>query len=74
MSMLLRRMMWPKKGEDIAIYKNGALVAEGKVNNVDEWSVSVITRRFDLFRMDAAELLRGIDDKSIVIKKKQSVQ
>lgn len=74
MSMLMRRMMWPKQGEEIAIYKNGALLTEGRVNYVDEWSVSVITPRFDLFRMDAAELMRGIDDKTIVVKKKTTVQ
>jgi hypothetical protein len=43
MSMLMRRMMWPKQGEEIAIYRNGALLTEGRVNYVDEWSVSVIT-------------------------------
>lgn len=71
---LLRRLMWPKMGEEIAVYKDGALIAEGEVTYMDERSVSILGPRSDIFKLDCSELLRGIENRSIVVKKKKIVQ
>jgi hypothetical protein len=67
---LLKRIMWPKKGEEIALYKDGALLVEGEVIYADENTVSVRDKELTISRFDGAELSRGIEDRRIVVKKK----
>lgn len=71
MSTILKRTMYPKKGEEVAVYKSGKLVAEGLVVYADNEQVSIVGDKIRAAVFSAEELLKGIEDRSIVVKKKQ---
>jgi hypothetical protein len=66
---LLTRLMWPKTGEDIEVYRNGSLIAAGYVNYVDDHVVSITGRSLAMSRLTCSDLLRGLEDRTIVIKR-----
>lgn len=68
--MLLKRLMWPRKGDEITVYKNGSLLIDGHVIHADERSITVLGRDSVTVNLNAAELSAGIDDGSLVVKKK----
>lgn len=69
MTALLKRIMWPRKGEQITIFQNGRLIVEGLVILSTDASVSVLDQDGYVTELDSAELTRGIEDRSIVVKK-----
>jgi len=69
-TLLQRRLMMPKMDEEIAIYRHGALILKGQVIYVDNESISVRDEKLETYRVDLEELAKGMDDRSIVIKKK----
>jgi|FLYN01.1.fsa_nt_gi hypothetical protein len=73
MTAILKRLMWPRKGEQITLYQNGRMVVEGIVIQSTDITVSVLDKEGYVTELDANELKRGIEDRSIVVKKvKQS--
>lgn len=66
---LMMRLMWPKTGENIEVYRNGNLIAAGYVNYIDEQVVSITGRSLAMSRLMCSDLLRGLEDRSIVIKR-----
>jgi hypothetical protein len=71
-AMLLKRLMWPKKDDQVAIYQNGKLVAEGHVILSNEREITVFGKNASAVNFTASELSRGIDDGSIVVKKRNA--
>jgi len=69
MTAILKRLMWPRKGEQITLFQNGRLVVEGMVIHSSDTSVSVLDKDGYMTELDAEELKRGIEDRSIVVKK-----
>lgn len=74
MTNLQMRLMWPKRGEDVAVYRDGQLIVEGHVTFVDEHTVSIMGERSVIVRLPANELLQGIQERRIVVKKQKSLQ
>jgi hypothetical protein len=68
---LLKRIMWPNKGEEIEVYRNGTLLVEGHVTHADDSVISIMGQKLNMYNISAAELLRGIEDRTIVVKKKK---
>ncbi len=65
---LLKRIMWPRLGEQVAIYQRGELIVEGHVTYAGEDSITVLGR--EVTATVTTETLReGIDDGSIIVKK-----
>jgi hypothetical protein len=69
MTALLKRIMWPRKGEQISLFQNGRLLVEGLVILSTDASVSVLDKEGYVTELDSAELTRGIEDRSVVVKK-----
>lgn len=69
MSLLQMRLMWPKQGEEIEVYKDGVLIAAGQVTYMDETSVSIRDASLAMYRLACQELENGIRNHSIVVKK-----
>ena len=42
--VLLKRVMWPRKGEELAIYENGVLLIDGHVIHADDRSITILGR------------------------------
>jgi hypothetical protein len=68
--VLLKRLMWPRKGDEVQIYKSGEMLIEGHVIHGDDRSITILGRNSATLTLNTAELSRGIDDGSIVVKKK----
>ena len=68
--MLLKRLMWPRKGDEVTIYQNGKLLIDGHVIHADDHSITVLGRDSVTASLNAADLSAGIDDGSLVVKKK----
>ena len=66
---LLKRLMWPQQGDEIEVYRDGVLIAEGYVNYMDDHVISVTGKRLSMYRLKCSELSSGLDDRSIVVKK-----
>ena len=69
MTAILKRLMWPRKGEQITLFQNGRLIVEGIVINSTDASVSVLDKEGYVTELDSEELKRGIEDRTIVVKK-----
>jgi len=69
MTAILKRLMWPRKGEQITLFHNGRLIVEGIVINSTDASVSVLDKEGYVTELDSEELKRGIEDRTIVVKK-----
>ncbi|NWG16868.1 MAG: hypothetical protein HXY41_09555 [Chloroflexi bacterium] len=67
---LTRRLMWPKTGEEVQIFENGSLVVEGHVTYSGDDEVRILTREAETTILDANQLLTGIDNRSVMVKKK----
>lgn len=67
---LMRRIMWPRVGEDVLIFQYGKLVVEGHVTYSGNDEVRVLDQEAETVVLDAAELTKGIDSRAIVVKKK----
>jgi len=74
MTAILRRLMWPRKGEQISLFQNGRMVVEGIVLHSSDTSVSVLDKDGYVTELDSIELKRGIEDRSIVVKKQKATQ
>jgi hypothetical protein len=68
--VLLKRVMWPHKGEELAIYENGALLIDGHVIHMDDKSITVLGRNSQTVVVPAQKLSDGIDNGSMTVKKK----
>lgn len=68
--VLLKRLMWPRKSDEVSIYRNGELVIDGHVIHSDDNSITVLGRNSVTVSMTAKELSAGIDDGSLTVKKK----
>jgi hypothetical protein len=66
--------MWPRKGEQIALFQNGRMVVEGMVIHSSDSSVSVLDKDGYVTELDSDELRRGIEDRSVVVKKTKPSQ
>lgn len=68
--VLLKRMMWPRKNDEVTIVKDGKLFIEGHVIHADDNSITVLGRNSVTAILTSKELHQGIEDGSLVIKKK----
>lgn len=71
---LMRRIMWPRVGEQVMIFQYGRLVVEGHVTYSSDDEVRILDQEAETVVLDAAELTRGIDSRSIVVKKRARAQ
>lgn len=67
---LQQRLMWPRVGEEISVYKHGKINVEGIVTYANDSVISVLKPDMTTVNLDCAELLGGIQNRSIVIQKK----
>jgi hypothetical protein len=67
---LMKRMMWPKHGDEVTIVRNGRELVTGHVIYTGDDSITVFSREATTVTLKNEELSRGIDDGSIVVKKK----
>ena len=68
--VLLKRMMWPHKGDEVTIFKKGELLIDGHVIHTDDRSITVLGRDSATMVLSTTDLSAGIDDGSLVVKKK----
>jgi hypothetical protein len=74
MTAILKRLMWPRKGEQITLFQNGRQVVEGIVIHSSDNAVSVLDKDGYVTELDGEELRRGIEDRSVVVKKARQTQ
>jgi len=67
--VLQRRLMWPSKGENITVFQNNRVMMEGYVLYAGDDVISVLGKNGHAASISAQELLRGIENRSIVVKK-----
>lgn len=67
---LMKRLMWPRRGEEVTIFQHGKLFVDGHVSYSGEDSITVLGRDGVTATIDAQALSEGIEDGSIVVKKK----
>ncbi len=67
---LMRRIMWPRLGEEVLIFQYGKLVVEGHVTYSGNDEVRILDQEAETVVLDARELTRGIDSRAITVKKK----
>jgi hypothetical protein len=67
---LMKRMMWPKHGDEVTIVRNGRELVSGHVIYTGDDSITVFSRDAKTVTLRNDELSQGIDDGSIVVKKK----
>lgn len=66
----MRRIMWPRLGEDVMIFQYGRLVVEGHVTYSGNDEVRILDQEAETVVLDARELTHGIDSRAITVKKK----
>lgn len=69
--VLLKRIMWPHKGENIAVYRNNKVLMEGYVIYSGEDVVSILGKNGYASSINSHELLMGIENRTITVKKLQ---
>jgi hypothetical protein len=69
---LLKRIMWPRAGEEVTILQNGKVFVEGHVIYSGDDSITILGRDAITATVTSKELSDGIDDGSIVVKKKNA--
>ncbi len=74
MTAILKRLMWPRKGEQITLFQNGHMVVEGIVIHSSDNAVSVLDKDGYVTELDGDELRRGIEERTIVVKKTKPSQ
>lgn len=67
---LLKRIMWPRAGEEVTILQNGKVFVEGHVIYSGDDSITILGRDAITATVTSKELSDGIDDGSLVVKKK----
>mgnify|MGYP001440998916 CR=1 FL=1 len=67
---LMRRIMWPRLGEDVMIFQYGRLVVEGIVTYSGSDEVRILDQDAETVVLDTQELTKGIDARAITVKKK----
>lgn len=67
---LMKRIMWPKRGEEVTIFRDGEIIAEGHVIYSGMDSVTILNREAISRTISGKELSEGIDTGRIVVKKK----
>jgi hypothetical protein len=67
---LLQRIMWPRQGEEVAIYRQGELLIEGHVTHSGDDGVIVLGREAETRTFERQALLQGITNGTLVVKKK----
>lgn len=65
--MLRQRLMWPKKGEKVQVFKKGQLIASGIVLSDDPKKVSIMGN--EMIFLDGVELSEGISNGTFTVKK-----
>lgn len=70
---LLKRIMWPRVGEDVTIYRDGAVIAEGHVIYSGADVVTILGSKAITVTLNVRELQQGIDTRAVVVKKKARV-
>jgi hypothetical protein len=68
---LLKRIMWPHKGETVEIYRDNQVFMRGYVLYSGHDVVSVLGKNGHASSINSQELLRGIENRSITVKKLQ---
>ena len=69
---LLKRIMWPHAGEEVTILQNGKIFVEGHVSYSGNDSITILGRDGITATVTSKELSDGIDDGSLVVKKKNA--
>jgi hypothetical protein len=54
--------MWPKHGDEIEVYRNGVLIAEGFVNYMDDSVISVTGKQLSMYRLKCSDLSSGLEE------------
>lgn len=67
---LMKRLMWPRQGDEVTIYQNGKLAVEGHVIYAADDNITVMGRNAVTASFKPSALAAGIEDGSIVVKKK----
>lgn len=67
---LMKRLMWPRRGDEVTIYENGKLRVEGHVIYAADDNITVMGRNAVTASFRPSILAAGIEDGSIVVKKK----
>ncbi|HEX2907568.1 MAG TPA: hypothetical protein VHO69_11940 [Phototrophicaceae bacterium] len=70
---LMRRIMWPRVGEQVTIVQNGRVIVEGHVTYSGNDEVRILDQEADTVILDATELTTGIENRSINVQKKARV-
>lgn len=71
---LMRRIMWPRVGEQVRISQYGRLVVEGHVTYSSSDEVRILDQEAETVVLDGKELSNGIDNRSIMVHKAGRVQ
>ncbi len=67
---LMKRLMWPRRGEEVTIFQKGKLFVEGHVSYSGDDSITILGRDGVTATIDPQALTDGIENGSIVVKKK----
>jgi hypothetical protein len=68
--VLLKRLMWPRKGDEVTIYQNEKLLIEGYVIHSNDSEVTIMGHSSEAVTLTSKQLAAGIANGSLVIKKK----
>ena len=68
--VLLKRLMWPRKSDEVTIHENGKLLIDGHVIYADANSITVMGRNSVTVTLTSKQLSDGIDNGTLVVKKK----
>ncbi len=67
---LRTRLMWPHKDDEVEIYRDGQMIADGHVIYSTEHEITVFGKNAKPVSLSGQELQFGIQNGSIVVKKK----
>lgn len=70
---LMKRIMWPRVGEDVIIYRDGVVIAEGHVIYSGSDVVTILGSKAITVTLNARDLQHGIDARTMVVRKKARV-
>ncbi len=66
---LMKRILWPKRGEVVTILQNGRVLGEGHVLSSDMESITILGEDASTTVIEGKDLSDGMDDGSIIIRK-----
>lgn len=67
---LTKRLMWPRRGEEVVIYQDGKLFVEGHVIYAGDDNITIVGRDSVTATVNPDALSEGIQKGTIVVKKK----